>query len=34
MLNRIQNDSILNGIIVETDDVTKKAISIKRIFNR
>ena len=29
-----QNDSILNGIIVETDDISKKAISIKRIFNR
>ena len=29
-----QNDSILNGIIVETDDVTKNATSIKRIYNR
>jgi len=29
-----QNDSILNGIIVETDDITKNPISIKRIFNR
>lgn len=27
-----QNDSILNGIIVETDDVSKKAISINRIY--
>lgn len=29
-----QNESILNGIIVKTDDITKKAISIERIYLR